>query len=91
MTTAADTPIEALRQRRAAAMATETGPFFMGLPDRWFDDVTWRCTNGHISKCFLKSEVKGDLCLACGAAVLITFPEDVEDTASSFHQPRSPA
>lgn len=36
----------------------ETGKFFMGIPERWMDDPTWRCINNHVSKRFLKSEKK---------------------------------
>lgn len=54
----------------------ETGKFFMGIPERWMDDPTWRCINNHVSKRFLKSEKKGDCCLKCGANCYLTFPED---------------
>ena len=56
---------------------------FMKIPDRWFDDQHFRCGNGHVSRMILKSETRGDLCLAggCGRNVRMTFPEDVEETS----------
>jgi hypothetical protein len=58
----------------------ETGPRFMGLPDRWYDNPTWRCENGHVSKRYLKSEkYNGNVCLACFSSVWLTFPEDKEN------------
>jgi hypothetical protein len=49
---------------------------FLGRPDRWSAEPHWRCPNDHVSTTFLKSEERGDLCLACGANVRLTFPED---------------
>ncbi len=51
---------------------------FLGIPDRWCERSKWRCSNGHISNIILKSDAKGDLCLACYEPVLLTFPEDEE-------------
>jgi hypothetical protein len=51
---------------------------FLGIPDRWFERPLWRCRAGHLSNRILKSELKGDLCLACQEPVLLTFPEDQE-------------
>ncbi len=51
---------------------------FMDIPDRWFEDPSWRCENGHVSSTFLKSERDGDRCLACHGRVKLTFPEDRE-------------
>jgi hypothetical protein len=56
----------------------ETGPRFLGLPDRWYEDPAWRCSNGHVSKRYLKSEEDGAICLACYSKVWLTFPEDKE-------------
>jgi hypothetical protein len=67
--------IKELRKKEAAADA----PTFLGIPERWYDDLTFRCVNGHVSCRYLKSELHGDLCLACGEYVMMTFPEDVED------------
>jgi hypothetical protein len=61
----------------ARAEAKSGEPMFMGVPDRWFDDLTFRCTTGHVSKTILKTD-RGDECLACRAPVRITFPEDAE-------------
>lgn len=60
--------------------ALKTGePFWFGLPDAWINPTKFRCSNGHVSARTLKSEERGDLCLACMCPVRITFPEDVED------------
>lgn len=59
----------------------EEGPTFMGLPERWLDDPTWKCPNGHVSKWYIKSEAKGgDVCPAsgCGEFVRLCAPEEVE-------------
>ena len=49
---------------------------FMNRPDRWYEKATWGCNNGHVSRCYLKSETKGsDLCLACGERVRLIPPE----------------
>lgn len=69
--------LEGLREARRPFLEREPGPFFMGLPARWLDTPTWRCTNGHVSKRYLKSEATSlDLCLACQEPCLLTFPED---------------
>lgn len=75
------TALDVLRAMRDDLAASEPGPKFMKLPDRWFDPPgpRFRCTNGHVSRCLLKSEERGDICLACGAPVLLTFPEDFDD------------
>jgi hypothetical protein len=53
---------------------------FLGIPERWLDDPTWKCVNGHISKRFLKSEARGcDVCLACGCPVRLCDPDETED------------
>mgnify|MGYP003423630750 CR=1 FL=1 len=51
---------------------------FLGTPDRWYDNPHFRCENNHVSARYLKSEEKGDLCLACFKPVYMTFPEDIE-------------
>lgn len=56
--------------------------WFMGTPDRWYQTPHWRCTAGHVSTSFLKSEQLGRAaCLAAGCQqpVRLTFPEDTED------------
>ncbi len=66
---------------RAECIAKEDGPFFCGLPDRWFESPgpKFRCPNNHVSTMYLKSEMEGDLCLGCYQPVLLTFPEDDEE------------
>lgn len=59
--------------------STEPGPRFLGYPDRWLADPHYRCGYGHVSRMILKSEERGDLCLACQDNVRLTFPEDVDD------------
>jgi len=40
------------------------------IPDKWFEPKPkWGCENGHVSKMYLKSEVKGDVCLECYESV----------------------
>jgi hypothetical protein len=64
---------ERLRQLADA----EGGEMFMGWPDRWWADAHWRCAQGHVSTCVLRSEALGrDACLACRSPVALTFPED---------------
>jgi hypothetical protein len=80
MSALAISDIDALRVWRATVIEREGGPLFMGIPDRWYDapGPRLRCTQGHVSRCVLKSEERGDLCLACQEPVLMTFPEDVD-------------
>ncbi len=52
---------------------------FMGIPDRWFEDVTFVCENLHVSTHYLKSEEKGDLCLACYKNVRMCPPKTTEE------------
>jgi hypothetical protein len=62
-------------------MMQESGETFLGLPERWMDarPPRMRCVNGHVSTRVLKSERLGrTACLACGAPVRLTFPEDTE-------------
>ena len=56
---------------------------FLGIPERWLDDPTWKCSNGHVSKIFLKSEEKGDLCLACLEPVRLCDPDETENVNAS--------
>lgn len=50
---------------------------FMDIPDRWYDNMHWRCTNDHVSTMYLKREEKGDIaCLECLEPLAMTFPED---------------
>ncbi len=53
---------------------------FMGLPDLWYDDLTWGCENGHISSRYLKSErYGGDVCLCCYKPVILVAPLTTEE------------
>lgn len=56
-----------------------TGELFMDLPDAWYDNPTWACENGHISKRYLKSEKLGDVCLACSKPILLVPTETTEE------------
>jgi hypothetical protein len=67
---------------RRDAEAEAGAPMFMGIPDRWYElpGPKYRCENGHVSSRVLKSERGRDSCLACGGRLLMTFPEDDENT-----------
>lgn len=54
---------------------------FMGIPEAWFEDPTWLCLRGHVSERFLKSEVRGALCLACQEPVRMVDPSIEEGVA----------
>jgi len=59
------------REAEASAAAARGEEMFMGKPDAWYEDLHWFCTNGHVSGRFLKSEKRGDCCLACGERVIM--------------------
>lgn len=61
-----------------SAIARGETEWWFGKPDAWFENPTWRCASGHVSKVFLKSEERGDLCLACQMSVQLTDPSDTE-------------
>ena len=63
---------------KAEAEKAKGAQMFMGKPDRWYEAYLRRCPNDHVSRMTLKTEVKGDVCLACYEPVLLTFPEDEE-------------
>lgn len=44
---------------------------FMGIPDAWFEDPHWFCTNGHVSHCVLRSDSGASRCLACREVVIL--------------------
>lgn len=72
--------------KQDVAEAREAGPRFLNRPWRWWDNPTWRCRLGHVSKRFLKSEAVGaGLCLKCGEYVWLTFPEDAEHRKGPAH------
>jgi len=51
------------------------------LPERWFEgDIQYRCSEGHVSPRTLKSGESGYLCRDCRLPVLVTFPEDTEES-----------
>ena len=83
--------VDSLRCLQAELISYESGPSFLGIPERWYADgpdkpyghpdrgAKFRCVNGHVSRMILKSECFGDLCLACQGPLVMTFPEDVDD------------
>ena len=85
--------IEDLIAMREGLIASEPGPLFIGLPDRWYNDTApivgtkgprFRCTSGHVSRMVLKSEALGrDACLVCMGPMVMTFPEDVDDPTAT--------
>lgn len=75
--------LKALQRARADHEASLGQPMFMGLPERWFERPRWRCTAGHVSAFYIKSEEQGDLCPACRGRVVLTWPEDHEEQARS--------
>ena len=79
-----DTLQARLRQIADEELARTGGTTFMEWPDRWWDTFLRRCTNDHVSRMTLKSEALGrDACLACGAHVHMTFPEDRDGPLTS--------
>lgn len=85
---ASDSPHgESLAVLLRAIADEETGPTFMGWPDRWWDAHTVRCLYGHVSTRTLKSTpLLRNVCIACHGskgraehhdwALHLTFPED---------------
>ena len=53
------------RNARIAEARERGDEFFMDFPDAWYEPVTYACLNGHVSSRYLKSELRGNLCLAC--------------------------
>lgn len=77
------------RDAHAAIERSEGAEMFLGYPDRWYADPTWRCVTGHVSSSYLKAD-DGDRCLACLERVVLTFPEDREtDPPTPVHRMRS--
>lgn len=73
----ADQVITALHQ---SGFSVHAEPMFQGWPDAWWEDPTWLCVNGHVSKRYLKSEARGmGVCLACQEPVRLVSPDTVED------------
>lgn len=69
---------EVTKQQIMTIADAEEGPKFWRIPERWLEDLTWRCPNNHVSTTYLKSEARGALCLAggCHQELHVTFPED---------------
>jgi hypothetical protein len=70
------TPINELRAQLKKIAKAEGGETFLDWPDRWWEAFLRRCENDHVSSMVLRKEIGGDVCLACGAQVAMTFPED---------------
>jgi len=51
---------------------------FLGVPDAWYEQALHCCNNGHINDMYLKSEIKGSVCLTCREPSHI-FPTGVTD------------
>ena len=62
------------RDAEAKAAEARGEKMFLGKPVAWFEDLRWFCPNGHVSANFLKSEERGDLCLACRQPVIMGPP-----------------
>ena len=56
------------------ALILTAGPLFLGLPDRWYEEPTWGCPSGHVSRRYLKSDGRGALCLSCHEVVYLLPP-----------------
>jgi hypothetical protein len=79
MTDTIDTPSPdaVLRERLMKIASLEGGAMWFGWPERWWDDLHWRCRNDHVSRRYLKSEGLGYCaCLKCYEPVHLTYPED---------------
>lgn len=70
---------DALQDAQEAIGRQEPGPFFSGLPCRWFTGPTlrFRCINGHVHVSTDPGKVVAGECPVCSAPVALTFPEDV--------------
>lgn len=59
--------------------------FFMELPDGWYEPhPTYGCENGHISYAYLKSELRGKLCIECHRPLLLLPPHYREETLAQL-------
>lgn len=68
--------VSRMRALRKAWIEKTGEPTFLGIPESWYEPVRFRCEKGHVSRTILKSEERGDLCLACFSPVMITWPGD---------------
>lgn len=55
-----------------------SGELFMGLPDSWYENPTWACSNGHVSSYYIKSSERGAACPACMRRVVMVPPGTTE-------------
>lgn len=71
----------AWRDRQIEHARIDGKPFFMDLPEEWYEPPTWGCENGHVSSRYLKCEEDGCVCLACHCPIyLIPRIEEAELT-----------
>jgi hypothetical protein len=64
--------LRAWQSGEAAKEAARGVPLWLDrIPETWLDDPHWFCPNGHVSGVYLKSEERGDLCLACMEPVML--------------------
>lgn len=78
------------RLTKIAEVEEGDAPWFAGRPDRWWENAHWRCTNGHVSTSYLKSEARAaSVCLAggCRQPVTLTFPEDADGPLRPTRKP----
>jgi hypothetical protein len=62
-------------------------PFFLNVPDRWFEPRTVRCLENHVSTSVLRCSIgPQSRCLACGGIVALTFPEDDDGPLMSLDE-----
>lgn len=56
----------------------EPGPFFSGLPCRWFKGPTlrFRCIHGHVHDSTDAKDIVAGECPICSAPIALTFTED---------------
>jgi hypothetical protein len=68
----------------------EPGPFFSGLPSRWFQGpvLRFRCGRGHVHGSTDSSKVVAGECQICHEPVALTFPEDFSDSPACEATPR---
>lgn len=68
----------------------ESGPFFSGLPSRWFVGpvLRFRCGRGHVHGSADSSKVVAGECPICHEPVALTFPEDFSDSPACEATPR---
>lgn len=67
-------------QSRAISAAELAGEeMFLGVPDAWYEPrPNYGCNNGHVSRAYLKSEERGNLCLECQKPLYI-IPQGYTD------------